>query len=271
LRYHPAIVAQAAATLASMAEGRVFLGVGTGEALNEYAATGLWPSYNTRQARMAEAIDLIRKLWSGEEVTHRGTYYQTRKAKLYTRPGSVIPIYISAMVPNSAGFAGKYGDGLITVGGEEAETYRRMFANFDYAAEEAGKYGAELPRMVELAVAYTSDEKQAIAVRKEYWAGTFVPALFTERIYTPKMSETNGSVVGADTIREGVCISDDPDVHVRFARRYIDMGFNHLIFHSAGPDQFKFVERYGHEVLPRIRQSAGAERMANGMQAAPST
>ena len=260
LRYHPAVVAQAAATLAAMAPGRVFLGLGTGEALNEYAATGLWPSYNSRQARLAEAIELIRKLWTGDEVTHRGAFYQTLKARLYTRPESPVPIYVSAMVPSSAGFAGKYGDGLITVGGEDRDRYREMFANFDYAAEEAGKLGATLPRMVELAVAYTGKEDQAIAIRKEYWAGTFIPALFTERIYTPGMSEKNGSVVGADTIRESVCISEDPEVHVNFARRYIEMGFNHLIFHSAGPNQREFVERYGREVLPRLRESSGADR-----------
>src|ERR1051325_5346432 len=162
LRYHPAVIAQAAATLAVMAPRRVFLGVGTGEALNEYSATGSWPPYKIRQEQMGEAIELIRKLWTGERVTHRGVYYQTRKAKLYTRPDSAIPLYISAMVPNSASFAGKYGDGLITVGGENKETYRAMFANFDYAAEETAKHGAELPRMVELAVAYTDDQKKAI-------------------------------------------------------------------------------------------------------------
>src|SRR5690349_1403538 len=123
IRYHPAIVAQAAATLACLAPQRTFLGVGTGEALNEYPATCEWPSYKERQERLAEAIELIRQLWSGEKVTYRGTYYKTRQAKLYTRPDEGIPIYISAMVANSARFAGKHGDALITVGGEDPETY----------------------------------------------------------------------------------------------------------------------------------------------------
>ncbi|HEU4341216.1 MAG TPA: TIGR03557 family F420-dependent LLM class oxidoreductase, partial [Candidatus Binatia bacterium] len=254
LRYHPAIIAQASATLACLAPGRSFLGVGTGEALNEYSATGQWPDYKIRRAQLAEAIDLIRALWTGEKVTHRGAYYQTRQAKLYTRPREPIRLYISTMVPNSARFAGKYGDGLITVGGEEPETYRQIFENFEAGAREAGKDPSQMPRMIELAVDYTDDEAKAIECRKAYWAGVFIPALFTERIYTPKMSEDNGKAVGADTIREAVCISANPDAHVQFAQRYIDMGFDHLIFHSAGPDQRAFLEGYGRDVLPQLRQ-----------------
>jgi coenzyme F420-dependent glucose-6-phosphate dehydrogenase len=256
LRYHPAVVAQAAATLACLAPGRCFLGIGTGEALNEYSATAQWPAYKVRQAQTAEAIELIRALWSGEKITHKGIYYQTRQAKLYTLPKQSIPLYVSTMVPNSARFAGQYGDGLITVGGEEPETYRGIFANFEAEAQKAAKDPKRMPRMIEIGVAYTDDEEKAIECRKKYWAGTFVPALFTERIYTPKMSEENGKVVGADVIKEAVCISADPKDHIDLARRYIDMGFDHLIFHSAGPDQRAFLEGYGRDVLPRLRADA---------------
>jgi coenzyme F420-dependent glucose-6-phosphate dehydrogenase len=259
LRYHPAIVAQAAATLACLAPGRSFLGIGTGEALNEYSATAQWPAYNTRQAQTAEAIELIRALWNGEKVTHRGDYYQTRQAKLYTLPPQPIPLYISTMVPNSATFAGQYGDGLITVGGEEPETYRAILANFEARAQKSGKDPKRMPRMIEIGVAYTDDEEKAVEYRKKYWAGTFVPALFTERIYSPKMSEENGKVVGADVIKEAVCISADPEDHIELARRYIDMGFDHLIFHSAGPDQRTFLEGYGRDVLPRLREDSKSE------------
>jgi len=254
LRYHPAIIAQASATLACFAPGRSFLGVGTGEALNEYSATGQWPDYKVRQAQLAEGIELIRALWTGEKITHKGAYYQTRQAKLYTRPREPIPLYISTMVPNSARFAGKYGDGLITVGGEEPETYRQIFENFESGAREAGKDPSQMPRMIELAVDYTDDESKAIEYRKAYWAGVFIPALFTERVYTPKMSEDNGKAVGSDTIREAVCISANPDDHVQFVQRYIDSGFDHLFFHSASPDQRAFLEGYGRDVLPQLRQ-----------------
>jgi coenzyme F420-dependent glucose-6-phosphate dehydrogenase len=256
LRYHPAIIAQAAATLAWLAPKRFFLGVGTGEALNEYSATGQWPEYGTRRSQLKEAIELMRALWSGETVTHKGDYYQTRKAKLYTCPRESIPLYVSTMVPNSAAFAGKYGDGLITVGGEEPNLYKKILENFSSAAKEAGKDPAKTPRMIELAVDYTADEAKAIECRRSYWAGTFVPALFTEKIYTPAMSEQNGSVVGSDTIRAAACISASPEEHIKLAQRYIDLGFDHLIFHSAGPDQRAFIEEYGKNVLPRLRQQS---------------
>jgi coenzyme F420-dependent glucose-6-phosphate dehydrogenase len=256
LRYHPAVVAQAAATLAWLAPKRFFLGVGTGEALNEHSATGQWPEYGTRRSQLKEAIELMRALWSGETITHKGDFYQTRKAKLYTCPRESIPLYVSTMVPNSAAFAGKYGDGLITVGGEEPNLYKKILENFSSAAKEAGKDPAKTPRMIELAVDYTADEAKAIECRRAYWAGTFVPALFTEKIYTPAMSEQNGSVVGSDTIREAACISANPEEHIKLAQRYIDLGFDHLIFHSAGPDQRAFIEEYGKNVLPRLRQQS---------------
>jgi coenzyme F420-dependent glucose-6-phosphate dehydrogenase len=255
LRYHPAVIAQASATLSCLAPDRAFLGVGTGEALNEYSATGQWPGYKARRTMLAEAIELIRALWTGETVTHRGDFYQTRQAKLYTRPDKPIPIYISAMVANSARFAGQYGDGLITVGGNEPELYPQIMQSFEAGAKAAGKDPGEMPRMIELGVDYAADEEKAITCRKAYWAGVFVPALFTERIYTPKMSEENGKAVGSDTIKESVCISADPEVHIKYARHYIELGFDHLIFHSAGPDQREFIERYGREVLPALRKA----------------
>ncbi|MDB6160469.1 MAG: family F420-dependent class oxidoreductase [Gammaproteobacteria bacterium] len=255
IRYHPAVIAQAAATMACLAPGRFYLGLGTGEALNEYASTARWPGYNGRREQLAEAIELIRALWTGEKTTHEGVHYQTRQAKLYTRPQESIPIYISSLVPDSAHFAGKHGDGLITVGGDEPDTYRQIIENFEAGAREAGKDPARMPRMIEIGVAYTQDEQKAIELRKAYWAGTFVPALFTERIYTPKMSEDNGKIVGADAVKQSVCISADPEEHVKLAEKYITLGFDHLIFHSAGPDQKAFIEGYGRDVLPRLRNS----------------
>lgn len=258
LRYHPAIIAQAVATLACLAPKRFFLGLGTGEALNEYSACAQWPSYNIRREQLLEAIVLMRALLSGEKVTHRGIWYKTRRAKLYTRPSEPVPIYIASMVPNSATFAGRHSDGLITVGGLDTDTYKAIFKNFGAGAKEAHKDGKRMPKMIELAVEYTDDEEKAIAVRKAYWAGTKVPAMFTERIYTPEMSERNGSVVGSEAIKKSTCISDDPYEHVRHAQRYIDLGFDHLIFHSADPDQAKFIEAYGRDVLPKLRQKAKA-------------
>jgi coenzyme F420-dependent glucose-6-phosphate dehydrogenase len=254
LRYHPAIIAQAAATCSSMAPGRVYLGVGTGEALNEYASTGQWPGYDERQEMLAEAIDLMRALWSGQEVTFEGTYYQTRKAKLFTTPASPIPIYISSLVPESATFAGAYGDGLFTVGGKQPELYRNLIKNFEESARQNGKDPAKLPKSIELNVAYTQDTDGAIQSMLKYWAGSFVPALFDQKIYTPKMSAQNGEVVGPDSVKKMCCISSKAEDHIKYAQQFIDLGFTHLYFHSAGPDQKAFLEGYGRDVLPHVRQ-----------------
>lgn len=253
LRYHPSVIAQAAATVSCFAPGRTYLGVGTGEALNEYAATGEWPGYEERQERLAEAIDLIRALWSGEQVTFEGKYYKTRKAKLYTPPAAPIPLYVSTMTPNSAAFAGKYGDGLITVGGKQPEIYQKLLEQFEKGAKEAGKNPATMPRLIELNVAYGGNIEDAIQEQLKYWAGTYVPALFDQKIYSPAMSEENGEVIGADVVKKTGCFSSNPDDHVKFVRQYIDLGFNVIFLHSAGPDQRAFLERYGRDVLPKLR------------------
>lgn len=254
LRYHPSIIAQAAATLDAMIPGRVYLGVGTGEALNEYAASGEWPGYIERQERLAEAIALMRALWSGKEVTHEGRFYRTRKARLFTPPTRTIPIYVSALVPPSARFAGKHGDGLFTVGGKSPDIYKQIVQEFEAGARSAGKDPSTMPRCIELNAAYTGDTQAAIESMLKYWAGTFVPALFDQKIYTPKMSEQNGEVVGPDTVKKMVCISPDPEDHIKQAQQFIDVGFTHLFFHSAGPDQHGFIEGYARDVLPKLRE-----------------
>ncbi len=255
LRYHPAIIAQASATLACLAPGRAFLCVGTGEALNEYSSTGEWPGYETRRAMLTEAVELIRQLWSGDEVSFDGNFYRTRKARLYTLPKQPIPLYVSSLVPESAGFAGEIGDGLLTIGGREPSHYQAMFRHFEEGARRAGKQAAHLPRLLELRVAYTDDLDAAVQEVKKYWAGTFIPAMYTQPIYTPKMSAENGKAVGAEAILQTGCFSSDPDEHVRYIRQYLDLGFDEIYFHYAGPDQKGFIARYGKDVLPKLRGS----------------
>jgi coenzyme F420-dependent glucose-6-phosphate dehydrogenase len=257
LRYHPSVIAQAAATVSAMAPDRFYMCVGTGEALNEYTATGLWPSYSERQERLLEAIVLMRSLWNGEEVTLDGDYYTTRKAKLYTPPASRIPLYISTLAPGSAAFAGEFGDGMITVGGKQPDLYSNIFKNFEEGARQIDKNPDRMPKLIELNVEYTNDEETAIQNQKKYWAATYIPALFNQKIYTPAMSAENGEAVGADTIKKASCISAHPGDHVRFAQKYIDMGFDQLIFHSADPNQRAFLEAYSRDVLPKLRSKVG--------------
>jgi coenzyme F420-dependent glucose-6-phosphate dehydrogenase len=260
LRYHPAIIAQATATLSALAPGRVYLGVGTGEALNEYASTGQWPDYPEREQRMQEAIELIRELWKGQEVTFKGTYYQTHKARLYTPPAQPIPLYISSMAPQSASFAGKYGDGLFTVGGKQPEMYKEMLQNFEQAARGAGKNPASLPRIIELNVEYEQDLDKAAENHLKYWAGSYVPALFNQKIYSPHMSMENGQIVTPQALKQAGCFSSRAEDHIAFARKYIELGFDHLIFHSARQDQRAFIDAYNRDVIKHLHEPAVAAR-----------
>lgn len=254
LRYNPAIIAQAMATLDNMSAGRVYLGVGTGEALNEYPVTAEWPDYNERRDMMLEAMELIRALWTGAEVTFEGQYYTTQKAKLYTAPARDIPIYVSSLVPESAYFSGMYGDGLITAGGYSPGTYREMIGNFDSGARVAGKEPSLMPHHIEYSVGYTDNVEAVVEEIRQYWAGTAIHAMYLQKIYTPKMSAENGAVVGKDTIRKKTLITSDPEQHAKLAQRYIDLGFRELYVHIAGPDHIEAVRRYAREVLPIIRQ-----------------
>jgi len=253
LRYHPTVIAQAAATMTHFAPNRFALGLGTGEALNEFAATGQWPSYAERRERLIESIELMRGLWSGEQVTFEGKYYQTHKAKLYTPPVSPVKIIFSALAPHAAEFAGKYGDGLWSVGGKQPALYKEMIQNFEESAKQAGKNPATMPRLIELNVAYTENVDAAVQEQLKYWAGTYIPAMYDEKIYTPKMSQENGAVVGADTVLKTGCFSPKIEDHIKFAQQYVDLGFDCLIFHCPGPDQRGFLEGYAKDVFPKLR------------------
>jgi coenzyme F420-dependent glucose-6-phosphate dehydrogenase len=228
--------------------------VGTGEALNEYAATGVWPDYDERQLMLQEAIELIRELWAGDYATFDGAYYTTRKAKLYTPPKSRIPIIVSSLVPDSATFAGMHGDGLFSVGGKPIEQLGQIIDKFEDGAVQAGKEPQNMPRYIELNVAYTRDLRGAANEFRKYWAGAFVPAMFNERIYTPSLSEQNGEVVSDETVIKMACISDDPQEHAKYIQQHIDAGFTHLFFHTAGPEQARFIRDYAKDVLPLVRK-----------------
>lgn len=254
LRYHPAIIAQAAATLNNFAPGRTYLGVGTGEALNEYASTGVWPDYSDRQQMLLEAIELIRQLWKGGYVTFDGAFYSTRKAKLYTPPKTRIPIIVSSLAPDSATFAGTYGDGLFTLAGGGPQTVKQIVDNFEAGASHVGKDTAAMPRMIELSVIYTDSIEEVMEGFKKYWAGAQIPAVFNQNIYTPSMVELNGAVIGDDALQKRLCISSDPEEHVRYVQQFIDLGFSHIYVHTAGPGQLDFIKAYAENVLPAIRE-----------------
>ncbi len=257
MRYHPSIVAQSFATIEQLAPGRVFLGVGTGEAMNETPATGQdWPPGKERRLRLAEAIRLIRLLWTEERVDFDGEYYRTRQATIYERPDVPPPIYIAAAGPLAAKLVGRAGDGFICTSGKPMELYDQLLTSVNEGAEAAGRDAGSIAKMIEIKVSYDTDAE--LAEHACYWWGAL--ALTSEE----KMSTDDPLELErlADAHPERATsrfiVSTDPDEVVERIAPYVDLGFTELVFHGPGADQRRFVELFTRDVLPRLRARWGA-------------
>jgi TAT-translocated FGD2 family F420-dependent dehydrogenase len=248
-RYHPLEVAHAFASLGVLFPGRVFLGVGTGEAVNEAPAGG-WGPYRERAERLVEAVRLIRRLWTGEWVDFDGQYYQVRGAKLYDTPTAPVPIYIAASGVRSARLAAREGDGWITDHGtlRRGEAAKQSFAE---AARAAGKDPDALPRITELwAVAGERDEALAAA---KLWQ--FLP-VFPDVVNLPDpraVQRKAEELSSPERVVADWVVSRDPDVHVAAVRELAAAGATHIFLHSPQPDQRRVLEFYSRHVLPALR------------------
>ncbi|MBV9707138.1 MAG: glucose-6-phosphate dehydrogenase (coenzyme-F420) [Chloroflexi bacterium] len=256
-RYQPAVVAQAFGTLGVLNPGRMILGVGSGESLNEVAVTGMeWPPAKERLARLREAVALIRRLWTEELVTFDGDYYHTRNATIYDRPDQPIPIYISAGGPVAAKFAGRAGDGFICTSGKGDKLYRdQLLPAVEEGAKAAGRDPATLERTIEVKVSYDTNRERALRDTR-IWAALALPAEDKVAIDDPREMERKAEAV-ADQAHRRWLVSNDPDEHVEQIRPYIELGFTHLVFHAPGGDQSRFLQLYAEEILPRLRQRWG--------------
>lgn len=256
-RYQPAIIAQAFATMGVLTPGRIILGVGSGESLNEIAVTGAeWPEAKERLARLRESIDLIRRLWSEEFVTYEGTYYRTRNATIYDRPDQPVPIYISAGGPVAAKFAGRAGDGFICTSGKGDALYReQLLPAVEEGAKAAGRDPNTIERTIEVKVSYDTDRSRAMADTR-IWAALALPAEDKVAIHDPREMERKAESV-ADQAHRRWLVSNDPEEHIEQIRPYIELGFTHLIFHAPGDDQLRFLQLYARDILPRLRARWG--------------
>ena len=252
-RYHPAIVAQASATLGLLFPGRFFLGVGSGESMNETPVTaGEWPEPGERVRRLREAVRLIRRLWSEEYVTFDGKYFRTREAKLFDKPERPILLLIAAGGPQAATFAGRDGDGIIVTSGKGAELYRgTLVPAMEKGAREAAKDPTKLERMIEMKVSYDHDRGRAMDDTRE-WAALALPAEDKAGVEDPREMERRAGAA-ADRAHTRFIVSTDPDEHVSKIRPYLGWGFTHLVFHFPGPDQEHAMRLYAKEVMPRLR------------------
>jgi coenzyme F420-dependent glucose-6-phosphate dehydrogenase len=256
-RYHPAVVAQAMGTLDCLAPGRIWLGVGTGEAVNEAPLVLRWPDRKERYARLKEAVELIRRLWSEERVTFDGVFYQTRKATIYDRPATPIPLYVAASGPSAARLAGRIGDGLICTSGKGMALYAEtLVPNARAAAQHAGRDPDLLDLTIEMKVSFHPDDRRALADTRN-WAELALSAEEKMDVDDPVDMERLAEALSTETVASRWIVSADADEHVERIRPYIDLGFRHLIFHAPGSDQAGFLKRYSEDVLPRLRRLAG--------------
>jgi coenzyme F420-dependent glucose-6-phosphate dehydrogenase len=256
MRYHPSIVAQSFGTLGCLAPGRVILGVGTGEAMNETPATAAdWPGAKERRLRMAEAISLIQELWSRERVTFEGEYYRTDKATIYDKPEQPVPIYVAASGPLAAKLVGRVGDGFITTSGKKPELYAELLENVAAGAEAAGRNSSSIVRTIEVKVSYDHDADYALHAC-EWWAALALTPDEKSGIEDPIEMERLADA-HADRAHTRFIVTNDTQECVEKIWWYVDQGFEHLVFHAPGGDQRRFLEQFSADVLPLLRERAG--------------
>lgn len=254
-RLHPTVVAHAFGTMGAMFPGRVILGVGTGEGLNEVPATGIeWPELKERSARLREAVKLMRTLWTEDRVTFEGEYYKTINATIYDKPDEPVPIYIAAGGPLNAKYAGRSGDGFICTSGKGAELYTKdLLPNVDIGRAEGDRAGKPFERMIEVKVSFDTDAYRALNDTR-HWAALALSAEEKHSVQDAEEMERLADALPIERVAKRWIVSSDPEEHVEQIKTYIDYGFDHLVFHAPGPDQQRFLDLYSKEILPRLRK-----------------
>ncbi len=250
-RYHPAVIAQAAATIEAMFPGRFYLGLGAGEALNEHIVGGVWPEAPTRSEMLFDGIQIIRKLFSGKVVKHQSEHFTLQSARLYTLPATPPPILVATSGPINSERTGKFADGIISVGASD-DKLRTLMGRFEKGAREAGKDPASMPRVLQLHVSWatTRDEAVAQAVREWPNGGMAFPKA---DIRNPEDFAEMAKLVRPEHFANRVLISPDAADHVAALQHYIDLGFTEIYVHNVGRNQADFIGLYGREVIPALR------------------
>jgi coenzyme F420-dependent glucose-6-phosphate dehydrogenase len=274
LRYHPAIVAQVFATLGYMFPERVFLTVGTGEAVNEVPAGNQWPSNVERFERLKEAVDIIKKLWNEEWVDYNGKYYTLKDSNLYTKPQKPIPLYIAAMGPQTAKFAGEQGDGLVTnevnvqnlkdkilpafkAGVEEISI---SMSSLSKSKENSANYDKNLPKKnyehmtkaVFIPASYDEDKQKALK-SISFWKGAMIKAFFKVDVHDPREIQENGQVVGNDTMEQMAFVISNAEEGIKKVKEYADIGITDVVLINSSPNRENFVKLLSKEIIPALQ------------------
>jgi coenzyme F420-dependent glucose-6-phosphate dehydrogenase len=252
-RYNPAVLAQQFATLALLNPGRVVLGVGTGEALNEISV-GLaeWPEFKERWARLRESVRLLRELWAGERVTFDGDYYRTVDATIYDRPEGGVPIWVAAGGPQMAKYAGRVGDGFICTSGKGMELYTDKLLPAVEEGRAASDGRRDFSRMIEIKLSYAPTREEALE-NTRFWAPLSLSAEQKHQLDDPIEMAAAADELPIEQVASRWIVATTPDEVVDAVRPYVEAGFDHLVFHGPGHDQEQFLTSFADEVLPGVR------------------
>lgn len=244
IRIHPAIIAQAAATAATMLQGRFILGVGSGENLNEHILGDIWPSASVRIEMLGEAVDVIRTLWKGGMQDYEGRYYRVVNAQIHTLPEELPPIFVAASGVIATETAGRIGDGFITTGGERKKGLIDLF-------KSSGGEGK--PCLSEISLCWAENDEEAIDTVYEYWPLIAIKGGLSWEIPTQTHFQQLAQFIDKEDIAKSTLCSADPQKHIDKIKGSIDAGFDHVCVHQIGPNQDDFIEFFKEEVLPEFQ------------------
>jgi G6PDH family F420-dependent oxidoreductase len=246
-RYHPAIIAQAAVTLAEMFPGRFWMALGSGQALNERITGDLYPPKFGRNERLKECVDVIRSLFAGEMVTYYGSYITVEEAKLYVRPRTAPKIFGAALTPKTAKWVAEWADGMVTVS-QPYEKLQKMVDAF------RGGGGEGKPMYLQVHLSYSDTDEKARQEAYEQWKNNTIESIVEEEIFTPEQFDAAAKYIRPDDLDGPIRISSEPEDHIEWILKDIELGFSNIILHNASLEQERFIRDFGEKVLPEVKR-----------------
>ncbi|MFZ0896243.1 MAG: LLM class flavin-dependent oxidoreductase [Candidatus Nitrosopolaris sp.] len=251
LRYHPAIVAQVFATLGYMFPGRIFLGIGRGEALNEVTTGHNWPSNAEKFGRLKEAINLIKRLWTEDWVDFRGNYYWVKDSKLYTKSPKPIPLYIAGLGEQTAILAGEEGDGFVTNELDIEAIRNKLFPALKKGCRKSGKDYDSLDKILFIPASYNQDLQKAL-VSIRFWRGAMIKAFFDVDVHDPRKIEENGQIVGDDTLQKMLLVISSAEDGIKKLKKYTQLGFTEIVLTNSSPIRKELVKLVAEKISPHF-------------------